>query len=257
MNEPDRGYVLHAYPYRETSLILQLWTERNGRLGVVAKGARRPKSAQRSLLVPFQPLSLSWFGRGELKTLKGAEPESPALPLAGAALLAAFYLNELLLKLTHREDPHEALYAAYHGAITELRNLSRLAPRASRLAQDSVEPVLRRFELRLLRELGYALELAREAGGHAPIAAEREYLYVVEKGAIPAAQGQEPSANAVKLRGLTLQQLERGELSDPVTAAQAKQLMRLIIHHVLNGEELATRSLARDLRRLDSDEGSR
>jgi DNA repair protein RecO (recombination protein O) len=245
---PDRGYILHSYPYRETSLILQVWTEHQGRFGVVAKGARRPRSASRSLLVPFQPLSLTWFGRGELKTLKAGEPDGPALPLAGAALLAAFYLNELLLKLTHRDDPHEGLYAAYHGAISELRALSRASPKPG---ADAVEPVLRRFEVKLLRELGYALELARESGTQAPIAAEREYLYYVERGAVPAAPGQEPQANAVKLRGLTLQQLERGELTDPVTATQAKQLMRLIIHHVLNGEELATRNLARDLQRLD------
>jgi DNA repair protein RecO (recombination protein O) len=245
---PDRGYVLHSYLYKETSLILQVFTERHGRFGIVAKGARRPKSAARSTLVPFQPLALTWFGRGELKTLKAGEPDGPALPLSGAALLAAFYLNELLLKLTHREDPHEDLYRAYHEAIGELRALCRLGPKPG---AEAVEPVLRRFELRLLRELGYALELAREAGTHAPIAAEREYLYVIERGAVPAEPGQEARANAVKLRGLTLQHLERGELSDPVTASQAKQLMRLIIHHVLNGEELATRNLARDLQRID------
>ncbi len=240
--------MLHTYPYRETSLILQVWAERHGRFGLVAKGARRPKSASRSLLVPFQPLSLTWFGRGELKTLKTAEPDGPALPLAGAALLAAFYLNELLLKLTHRDDPHEGLFAAYHEAISALRALSR---GRAKPAADVVEPVLRRFEVKLLRELGFALELAREADTNAPIVAEREYLYVVERGAIPAFEGQEPRANAVKLRGLTLQHLERGELSDPVTATQAKQLMRLIIHHVLNGAELATRNLARDLQRLE------
>src|SRR5690242_9964118 len=116
----DRGYVLHSYPYRETSLILQVWTEKHGRLGLVAKGARRPKSANRSLLVAFQPLVIDWFGRAELKTLKTAEPESPATPLGGQALLSAFYLNELLLKLTTREDPHEGLFAAYDRAITGL-----------------------------------------------------------------------------------------------------------------------------------------
>ncbi|APV50945.1 DNA repair protein RecO [Betaproteobacteria bacterium GR16-43] len=245
---PDRGYVLHSYPYKETSLILQLFTEHQGRFGAVAKGARRPKSASRAVLVPFQPLSLSWFGRGELKTLKAGEPDGPAFPLAGAALLAAFYLNELLLKLTHRDDPHPGLYAAYHEAISELRALSRSRTKP---AADAVEPVLRRFEVRLLRELGYALELAREGESHVPIAAEREYFYYVERGAVPAPSHEEPRANAVKLRGLTLQHLERGELTDPVTATQAKQLMRLILHHVLNGEELSTRNLARDLQRID------
>src|SRR5436853_1140291 len=123
----DRGYVLHTYPYRETSLILQVWTEGHGRLGLVAKGARRPKSPSRSVLVPFQPLTLDWFGRGELRTLKTAEPTRPAMPLAGASLLYAFYLNELLLKLTTRDDPHERLFAAYDAAIGGLRAISRAA----------------------------------------------------------------------------------------------------------------------------------
>ena len=242
----DRGYVLHTYAYRETSLILQVWTEKHGRLGVVAKGARRPKSASRVVLVPFQPLTLDWFGRGELRTLKTAEPTSPATPLAGASLLSAFYLNELLLKLTTREDPHEGLFEAYDQAITRLRQISREGG-----AQEEVERALRRFELRLLQELGYAVELTREAGSHAPIAAEREYLYVVEKGAIPAPEEGETPANAVRLRGLTLIDLDRGRLDDAATVAQAKQLMRLLINHSLNGQELATRAMVRDLQRLE------
>jgi len=238
----DRGYVLHSYPYRETSLILQAWTEKHGRLGLVAKGARRPKSPSRSVLVPFQPLMLDWFGRGELRTLKMAEPASPATPLGGQSLLSAFYLNELLLKLTTREDPHEALFAAYDAAIAELRSITRLSQPAR-----EIEPVLRRFELRLLQELGYALELSREAGSRAPIVAEREYFYVVERGPIAASEGAAP-ANAVKLRGLTLIDLERGRFESDTTAAQSKQLMRLLINHSLNGQELATRALVRDLK---------
>jgi DNA repair protein RecO (recombination protein O) len=284
----DRGYILHSYAYRETSLILQAWTEKHGRFGIVAKGVRRPKSANRSLLVPFQPLLLSWFGRGELKTLKVAEPAAPATPLAGESLMSAFYLNELLLKLTSREDPHEALFEAYDTAVTELRAISRdphpgplprereksdphpgplprereksdphpgPLPRqrektdadAGTLRRERVERVLRRFELRLLQELGYAVEMAREAGHGAPIAAEREYFYVAERGPVAAGEGDAPS-NAVRLRGRTLIDLESGNLEDPATAAQAKQLMRLLINHSLNGQELATRALVRDLR---------
>ena len=252
----DKGYVLHTYPYRETSLILQAWTEKHGRLGLVAKGARRPKSPQRAVLVPFQPLSLDWFGRGELRTLKTAEPAAPATPLGGQALLSAFYLNELLLKLTTREDPHEGLFAAYDEAITELRLISRAKPGTDPnfSMRDSgaspVEPVLRRFELKLLQELGYALELAVEAGTHAPIVAEREYLYVVERGAVPAGEGEAPF-NAVKLRGATLIDLDGGRLDDAGTIAQAKQLMRLLINHSLNGQQLATRAMVRDLQRLE------
>ena len=247
----DRGYVLHTYPYRETSLILQAWTEKHGRMGMVAKGARRPKSASRSLLLPFQPLVLDWFGRGELKTLKTAEPAGPALPLAGQSLLSAFYLNELLLKLTTREDPHEGLFAAYDEAITALRALSREKPAQPIAAY--IEPVLRRFELRLLQELGYAVELAREAGSHAPIVAQREYLYVVERGPVAAASGAESRIDAVRLRGQTLLDLDRGHLADATTVAQAKQLMRLLISHSLNGQELATRAMVRDLQQLDGE----
>ena len=212
----DRGYILHTYPYRETSLILQAWTEHHGRIGLVAKGARRPKSASRSVLVPFQPLALDWFGRGELKTLKSAEPTAAALPLGGASLFCAFYLNELLLKLTHRDDPHEGLFAAYDAAIAELRALSRVPRHVASEPLPSrgreVEPILRRFELRLLREVGFALELGREAGTHAPIDPHREYWYMVERGPVPAEEGRETPGNAIKSSGQTLIDLERGQL---------------------------------------------
>ena len=245
----DRGYVLHSYPYRETSLILQAWTEKHGRLGLVAKGARRPKAASRSILVPFQPLEMDWFGRGELKTLKTAEPTAPATPLAGQALMSAFYMNELLLKLTTRDDPHERLFESYDRAIAELRALSRAGVKDSTV----MEPVLRRFELSLLQELGYALELTRESPSGAPIAAEREYWYVVERGPIAATAGEAAPFNAVRLRGNTLVDLEHGRFEDPATVAQAKQLMRLLINHSLNGQELSTRMLVRDLARMDNE----
>ena len=257
----DKGYVLHSYPYRETSLILQVWTQKHGRLGLVAKGARRPKSATRSVLIPFQPLALDWFGRGELRTLKTAEPASPATPLGGSSLLSAFYLNELLLKLTTREDPHEGLFEAYDAAISELRALSRRVSRAAanQLAEPApepareIEPILRRFELRLLQEVGFALELSREAGSGKAIDPAREYWYVVERGPLPATEGASYS-NAVKLRGQTLIDLERGHFEDAATIAQSKQLMRLLIHHCLNGQELATRVLVRDLQRLEEEQ---
>jgi DNA repair protein RecO (recombination protein O) len=257
----DRAYVLHSYPYRETSLILQVWTEKHGRMGLVAKGARRPKSPSRAVLVPFQPLALTWFGRGELRTLKAAEPSAPATPLGGQALLSAFYLNELLLKLTQRDDPHEGLFDAYDAAIAQLRERSRktgdAAPGNPGVSEPAaangfspIEPVLRRFELKLLQELGYAVELTREAASHEPIRAERDYWYVVERGPVAAGAAGEPPANGVRLRGQTLIDLAHGRFEDPATAAQSKQLMRLLIHHSLNGQELATRALVRDLQSL-------
>jgi len=255
---PDRGYVLHSYPYRETSLLLQVWTEKHGRFAAVARGARRPKSASRGVLVAFQPLSLAWFGRGEVKTLKAAEPAGPALPLAGASLLSAFYLNELLLKLIHRDDPHERLWVAYDEAIGQLRDRSRRAAGVPGLLaaepgvgeSRAIEPVLRRFELAMLRELGFAAELGHDAATGAAIDAERTYWYVVERGPVPAA-GEGERADAVKLSGLTLVHLERGQFDDARTAGEAKSLMRMLIHHCLAGQELSTRAIVRDLRSLE------
>jgi DNA repair protein RecO (recombination protein O) len=255
---PDRGYVLHTYPYRETSLIVQAWTQKHGRFALVARGARRPKAAGRGILVPFQPLSFTWFGRGEMKTLRSAEPAGAGLPLAGASLLSAFYLNELLLKLTHRDDPHEGLWDSYDAAVSELRALSRRAAGVPGLIAAepgltdarAIEPVLRRFELALLRELGYAVELQRDCASGAPIDPRRDYWYVVEKGPVPA-DGEGERADAVKLSGLTLVHLDRGQFEDARTSAQAKSLMRMLIHRCLNGQELATRSLVRDLQRLE------
>jgi DNA repair protein RecO (recombination protein O) len=176
--------------------------------------------------------------------------------------MSAFYMNELLLKLTTRDDPHEGLFEAYDLAISELRAVSRESaadlahsqnPPVPRSHASRLEPVLRRFELSLLQELGYALELSREAGSHAPIVAEREYFYVVERGPVAAGEGAAPS-NAVKLSGQTLIDLERGRFEDAPTVVQSKQLMRLLINHSLNGQELATRTLVRDLQRLENEE---
>lgn len=255
---PDRGYVLHSYPYRETSLLLQLWTERHGRFAAIAKGARRPKSAARGVLVPFQPLALAWFGRGEVKTLKSVEPAGPALPLAGPSLLSAFYLNELLLKLIHRDDPHEALWAAYDEAVAGLRERSRRAAGVPGLVAAepgvgearAIEPVLRRFELAMLRELGYAAQLGRDAAGGDAIDPDREYWYVLERGPV-LATGTAERADAVRLSGLTLVHLARGQFDDARTAGEAKSLMRMLIHHCLAGQELATRAIVRDLKSLE------
>jgi DNA repair protein RecO (recombination protein O) len=180
--------------------------------------------------------------------------------------MSAFYLNELLLKLTHRDDPHEGLFEAYDVAITELRRICRAgtgdrplvplggtsgpSPVASEpTTTRGLESALRRFELRMLQELGYAVELAREAASGEPIDARRDYWYVVERGPVRA-EGEGAPPNAVRLRGITLIDLERGRFEDAATVAQAKQLMRLLINHSLNGQELATRALVRDLQSL-------
>src|SRR5450432_3980929 len=131
------AFVLHTYAYRETSLIVEAFTADHGRVAMVARGARRPRSETRGLLQAFQPLALSWAGGGELKTLLKAE-WGGGLPLPrGAALLCGFYLNELLLKLLAREDPHAALFRDYHDALEALCYSATAAIQGA---------ILRRFE---------------------------------------------------------------------------------------------------------------
>src|SRR5512135_3655302 len=122
--QDELAFVLHSYPFRETSLLLEIFSRNHGRLALVARGARRPRSALRGLLMNFQPLRLSWFGKGEVRTLHGAEWQGGQPQLQGAALLCGFYLNELLLNLLARDDPHEGLFDYYQLALHRLAHES-------------------------------------------------------------------------------------------------------------------------------------
>src|SRR5690348_15666308 len=167
------GFVLHTYPYRETSLIVEAFTRSFGRVGLLARGARRPRSPMRGVLLSFQPLALAWFGKGELRTLARAEWVGGQPLLQGEALLCGFYLNELLLRLLPREDAHDALFVEYRRALQRLG-----AGMAS--GADSA-PVLRGFEKSLLKELGYAMTLERDSAG-AEIDSSKTYSYDPERG---------------------------------------------------------------------------
>jgi DNA repair protein RecO (recombination protein O) len=203
-------------------------------VALIAKGARRPRSAVRGLLMAFQPLTLSWFGKRELRTLKNAEWQGGQPPLAGSALMCGFYLNELLLKLLPRDDPHPQLFQHYQATLREL----------GEGAAQSV--VLRRFEKRLMQELGYALMLEKDAQDNAPIEPQITYFYELEHGPVRQSQMQ----NSVQLRGKTLLDMAHDDYSDPATLAQAKQLMRGLISHHLGSENLQTRQLLKDLQEL-------
>jgi DNA repair protein RecO (recombination protein O) len=243
--DTDAAFILHTYPYSETSLILETFTRSFGRIGMMAKGARRPRSALRGVLNSFQPLTLSWFGKSELKTLKGAEHARIFPQLQGQALLSAFYLNELILKLAHREDPHEGLFDAYDDALQRLLQ-TRGATDEEKSSSRAVAAVLRQFEKQLLAELGYGLVFDHDAAGKA-IEPDARYIYVVERGAVPAASRAAAANAAVELRGKTLLDMAADDYSDPATAQQSKQLMRHVINHHLNGADLNTRQLIREL----------
>jgi len=233
--QDELAFVIHSYPFRETSLIIDVFSRRHGRLPIVARGARRPRSALRGVLMNFQPLLLSWFGKGEVRTLHGAEWQGGQPYLQGTALMCGFYLNELLLNLMARDDPHEQLFDYYRAT------LHRLAHETDHAA------TLRCFEKHLLQELGYALTLEREAGNGKAIRPELCYRYAVEHGAVP---DDDDARVGIPVSGKTLLDMAADDYADPVTAQQSKQLMRVLLNHHLGGKILHTRELIKDMQKL-------
>lgn len=237
--EHEPAFVLHSYPYKETSLIVEAFSRRLGRTALLAKGARRPRSAMRGVLHAFQPLRLSWSGSGELNTLLSAEWQGGMPFLSGFGLMCGFYVNELILRLLPREDSHERLFDAYAGSLARL---ARGEPTAA---------VLRGFEKRLLAELGYAMLLDRDAVSGAPIDPAMQYLYDPERGPIPANGGSaDPAGGEMFVRGSTLIDLDRDDFTSGQTMHQARALMRTLISQRLHGQTLHTRSVLLELQDL-------
>jgi DNA repair protein RecO (recombination protein O) len=231
--DQEPGYVLHTYPYKETSLIVEAFTRRFGRVSLLARGARRPRSAMRGVLLAFHPLRLGWSGSGDLANLMAAEwggaLQPASLPLAGRGLMCGFYLNELILRLLPREDPHEALFDAYSEALARLS------------AAQSLPAVLRSFEKRLLAELGYAPLLDREALSGEPIEPSVSYAYEPDRGPVRASRGD------LLVSGRTLLDLAADDYSRSETRDEARYLMRALIGQRLHGQVLHTRSVLMEL----------
>ncbi|HEX7155833.1 MAG TPA: DNA repair protein RecO [Burkholderiaceae bacterium] len=242
--EQQPGFVLHAYPWRETSLIIDTLTRDYGRVALVARGAKRPTSHFRGLLVPFSPLALSWSGRAEIKSLTRAEWLGGLAPLRGDELLSAFYQNELLERLLARGDPHETLFMIYARTL-----------RALSLEGAERDGALRAFELDLLREIGYApaFDVAMDGTQIDPGAWYRVDREQGLKRAELAWQDRAIAASAgaeLTVRGTTVLALARRDFSDPQCAAEARGLLRHLIGYHLNGKPLNTRRILMDLRRL-------
>ncbi len=226
-------YVLHTYPFKETSLVVELFSQQFGRVAAVAKGARRPHSAMRGLLQSFQMLSGAWSGKNELKTLHSLDWSAGLTLLKGEALMCGFYMNELLLRLLPREDAHESLFAYYAAALQTLTGEVDLAT------------TLRRFELKLLQELGYAVPLLQDEND-TPIETDKTYRYEAEYGACELAA----TKIGVQCRGKTLLDMARDDYSDVQTQSQSKQLMRYLLANYLGDKPLHTRQLLIDLQGL-------
>jgi DNA repair protein RecO (recombination protein O) len=230
-----RGYILHHRPYRDTSRILEVITRDHGKLTLFARGVRGPKAKLASVLQPFQLLLLSWSGRGEdAAQLTGAESADHDPPLPSMCLMASFYLNELLLKLTTRSDPLPGLFDDYHATVTGLR---RGAP---------LEPSLRIFEKRLLDALGYGLDLATEAQTGKPIEADEYYHFRPAQGLFPTVAEATGALSGRSLIGLANEQLE-----GPRNLEDSRRLLQAALAQCLEGRELTTRVVARAVARRE------
>jgi DNA repair protein RecO (recombination protein O) len=230
--ESEPGFILHTIPYRETSLLVDVFSLNYGRVRCVAKGFRKPnKKGIAKTLFPYTEHHHQWQGRGELKTLIQAEPIQAPVFLKQESLYVVLYVNELLYKLLHQNDPHPSLYRFYHQFMSHL-SVSGL---------DQAE--LRRFEMLLLEELGYGLVLGSEADSGQAVSAEHLYYYIPDQG-LKLIQDQ--NANKTQaLSGADIIALSQGELDKPSVLRTAKQLTRQVIDFYLDGKELNSRELYR------------
>jgi DNA repair protein RecO (recombination protein O) len=229
----EPAYVLHHYPYRDTSLLLEVFSRHHGRLGLVARGARSARARWRGQLQGFSPLLLSWSLRGELGTLTGVDARGGAAGFAGRQLLSAYYLNELILRLLARHDPHPGLFDAYERALRELAGRD--------------EAALRIFEKRLLDELGYGLLLDRTADSGLPIEPEATYDYQLERGPV---RCDNPADSGLYLRGSSLLSLHRETLDNPQAGRDARRLLRAALSIYLGSRPLRTREVTQRLSRF-------
>jgi DNA repair protein RecO (recombination protein O) len=233
--EQARAFILHHRPYRDTSRIIEVFSREQGRLTLFARGARGPKSRTASLLQPFVPLLVSWRGHGEAAQLTAVElatwaPQA-ARGVAGLParnVMSGFYVNELLLRLTIRDDPHPELFDAYADVLGALA------------AGDAPEAPLRLFERRLLEALGYGVELEAELDSGRAIDPDGRYVYRAGQG-VARAVADAPGAVA----GRSLLGLAAGRLADPAELDDARRVLRAALDYCLEGRELATRAVAR------------
>ncbi|MBV7388610.1 DNA repair protein RecO [Pasteurellaceae bacterium TAE3-ERU1] len=223
----QRGFVLHRSPYNESSLIVSLFTEHNGRMSVLAKGARGKRSNLKSLLQPFTPLLLRFTGKGDLKLLTKAEAASLALPLENTALFSGFYVNELLSRVLEPNTAYPQLFDDYLTCLTALCQ-----------AGEHVEPALRCFEFKLLRALGYGVDFTHCAGTGKPVEREMFYQYRAEKGFIASMLD-----NQQRFQGAALLAFADLQFDSPEVLQAAKRFTRMVLKPYLGAQPLKSREL--------------
>jgi DNA repair protein RecO (recombination protein O) len=229
----EAGWLLHSRPYRETSLLVDVFTREHGCLRLVARGVRGHSAGarqKRSLLQPFVPLHLGWRGRHELKTLVAVEARGASARLAGPALYCGLYVNELLERVLQPADAHPEVFDRYQALLPALASARR------------PEPCLREFELSLLAALGYGVALTHDATSGQPISPTGSYRFVPETGLV-AAGGEADTATVFS--GAHLLAMARREWGDVVVRQAAKRLTRQMLAPVLGTRPLVSRELFR------------
>lgn len=233
------AFILQYRKYRETSLIIDAFTRDFGRVSLLAKGVRKIKSKTAGILQPFIPLTISYFGKAELKTLTDVERRTcsrqvcgsntisgamiqPIIELKGLALYCGFYINELVGCFLHKYDPHPEVFDDYGKCLSDLAEGSNM------------EAALRLFELNLMENVGYGLQLEHD-DNNKPVESSKKYGFNVGQGPVQAADGQ--------FSGKTLQALSSKELTDPQVLSEAKILMRMVIDVYLQGRQLKSRAV--------------
>jgi DNA repair protein RecO (recombination protein O) len=217
------AFILQQHKFKETSLIIDVLTRDFGRVSLLAKGVRKAKSKTAGLLQPFIPLTLSYFGKTELKTLTDVEITQPFIQLQGLALYCGFYINELVGCFLHRYDPHPDVFACYGRCLSTLTDSSK------------IEAALRVFELDLMDAVGYGLQLEYDFHNENPVVPLINYHFNVEEGPIEALDGH--------FSGKTLQAMKTREFTDPQVLIEAKVLMRKVIAVYLHGKPLKSREV--------------
>lgn len=223
----QRGFVLHRREYSETSLLVDFFTENNGRITLLAKGARRPRSPLKAVLQPFTPLLLRWTGKGELKTLTKAEPASLTLPMNTLALYSGFYVNEVLTRVLENQTAYPELFQYYLQCVTQLAT-----------QPERIEPILRTFEFRTLKVLGYAVNFTHCAATGNEIDAKMTYQFRANEGFVASLL-----QNNQTFLGRDLLAFEQLDFSDKSVQQSAKRFTRLALKPYLGSQPLKSREL--------------
>jgi DNA repair protein RecO (recombination protein O) len=225
----EPAFVLHTRPYQETSLIVEFFTQSFGRINAVAKGAKRPKSPLRSILTPVSRLSVSLSGKSELKNLSSAEILDHYPLSDGASLNSIIYINELIAKATEKEDPHEIIFLKYQNFLENISKNNNL---------DNLELLLRDFEMTLLQEMGYGIDLTRDAETNNKLKEDTNYRFDPNIGFTFITAGNRPK---ISFLGKDIIDFSEGKFEKKSVRAASKIIMRTALDYHLGNKSLNIR----------------